>query len=86
MTTFKKIMAEKAKYIQPILRIGKAGVTEGAIEEIKRQLKKRKLIKIKLLKSALNGKDKKEMAKEIAEKTRSELIHQVGSVIVLNKK
>ena len=86
MTTFKKIMAEKAQHIQPILRIGKSGVTEGLIEEIKRQLKKRKLIKIKLLRSALDGKDKKEMAQEIADKTRSELINQVGSVIVLSKK
>ena len=86
MTTFKKIMAEKAKNIQPILRLGKAGVTEGAIEEIRRQLRKRKLIKIKLLKSALDGKNKKELAQEIADKTKSELIHQVGSVIVLSKK
>ncbi|MEE9524990.1 MAG: YhbY family RNA-binding protein [Candidatus Woesearchaeota archaeon] len=85
MTTFKKIMAEKAKNIQPILRIGKSGVTDGIIEEIKRQLRKRKLIKIKFLKSAIEG-SKKEFAEEIAERTRSELIHQVGFVIVLHKK
>jgi len=79
-------LTEKAKQIEPILRIGKSGLTRGAIDEIKVQLKRNKLIKIKLLKSALEGKDKKELGKEIAAKTGSELIHQVGFVVVLHKK
>ena len=86
MATFKKIMTEKSKHLTPILRIGKSGVTDSVIAEIKEQLKKRKLIKLKLLKSVIEGKDKKELAQEIADKTNSELIHQVGFVIVLHEK
>jgi RNA-binding protein len=86
MTTEKKKLTEKAKLLEPILRIGKSGLTPGVIEEIKRQLKKRRLIKVKFLRSAANDKSKKEFAEEVADKTDSELIHQVGFVIVLNKK
>lgn len=84
--SFKHELAEKGKKLEPILRIGKSGLTEGAIEEIKRQLKENKLIKVKLLKGCLENKDKKEFAKEVASKTDSELINQVGFVIVLYKR
>jgi RNA-binding protein YhbY len=61
-------------------------LTDGVISEIKKQLAKKKLIKIKLLKAALEGKDKKEAAKEIAAQTGAEIINQVGFVIVLHKR
>jgi RNA-binding protein len=84
--TFKHELAEKAKQLEPILRIGKSGLTENVIEEIKIQLKENKLIKIKLLRAFIEGKDKKEVGKEIASKTDSELINQVGFVVVLYKR
>ncbi len=43
------------------------------------------LIKIKFLRSAIENADRKELAKEILEKTDSILIEQVGFVIVLYK-
>lgn len=79
-------LSEKAKLLEPVLRIGKSGLTQGVIEEINKQLQKKKLIKIKILKSALEGVDREELAKEISEKTYSSLIQQVGFVIVLYKK
>jgi len=85
-SNIKKRLREKAKSIQPILRIGKSGLTENVIKEIKRQLKKRNLIKIKLLKSAAQRDSRKKFAKELAQRTDSELIQQVGFVIVLKKK
>jgi len=79
-------LVEKSKLLEPIIRIGKSGLTPGAISEIKIQLKKSRLIKVKLLKNSMEKKDKKTMAKELAEATDSELIHQVGFVVVLHKK
>ena len=79
-----KELVERAKLLEPVLRIGKSGLTEGVIAEIKKQLKKKKLIKIKLLKGALGN--RKELAKEIAAKTGSELVQQVGFVVVLHKR
>tara|TARA_Y100000310_G_C20532700_1_gene739309 strand:- start:700 stop:972 length:273 start_codon:yes stop_codon:yes gene_type:complete len=82
----KKDLKEKAKTLEPVIRIGKSGLAYGTIIEIKKQLEKKKLIKIKLLKAAIQDKDKKQLASELAEKTNSTLIDRVGFVVVLQKK
>ena len=77
-------LRSKAKTLETILRIGKNGLTDNIFKELKRLLKKRKLIKIKLLKTALEN--KKELIDEIIEKTNSELIEAVGNVVILYRK
>ena len=79
-------LKEKGKYLEPILRIGKKGINDEVINEISRQLKKKKLIKIKFLRSFLEKSDRKEAAKTIAEKTDSKIIDQVGFVVVFWKR
>jgi len=79
-------LRSKAKALEPILRIGKNGLAENVIKEISSLLKEKKLIKIKLLKSSLDNKNKKELIKEIAGKTDSELIEAVGNIAVLYRK
>jgi len=81
----KNQLKEKAKTLEPVIRIGKNGFTESTIKEIKKQLNKKKLIKVKLLRAFINNRNKKEAAKEIAEKTSSQLIYMVGFVVVLYK-
>ena len=80
-----KDLMEKAKALEPQIRIGKNGLTANALEEIKSQLKKKKIIKIKILKSALDLKDKKEIVKDLQQMTESKVILQVGFVVVLSK-
>ena len=82
----KSILKRQARVLETTIRIGKSGITEGVVKEIKKQLGRKKLIKIKCLKSFIAKKDKKAVAAELAEKTGSEIIHQVGFVIVLHKK
>ena len=74
---------EKAKTLEPVIRIGKNGLTESTIKEIKKQLNKKNLIKVKLLRAFISDKNKKDIAKEIAQKTNSQLIDLVGFVVVL---
>ncbi len=81
-----KELVEKAKKLEPVMRIGKNGLTQGVIEEVKKQLMKKKLIKIKFLRHAIEGTDKKKIGEIVAEKTGAELIHQVGFVVVLYKR
>jgi RNA-binding protein len=76
----------KAKTLEPILRIGKNGLTDAVIEEIKKLLRKKRLIKVKMLKSALENKNKKEAVKDLVNKTDAVLIEAVGFVVVLAKK
>ena len=80
-----KELIKESKNIEPILRIGKNGLTETVLKDIKDHLRKRKLIKVKFLRAFIKDKNKKEVAKEIADKTDSELIQLIGFVVVLYK-
>lgn len=75
----------KAKSLQPTIRIGKSGITESQIKEIKKQLKARKIIKIKLLKQFIESNNKKQAIEQIAKKTNSEIIQIVGFTCVIHK-
>ncbi|AKB80408.1 RNA-binding protein YhbY [Methanosarcina horonobensis HB-1 = JCM 15518] len=72
-----------ANKISPILNIGKNGVTDTLIEELNKQIKANRLVKVKVLKSAEEGKDLKTIADELAEATRSTLIDVRGRTVVL---
>lgn len=77
---------DKSASLNPIVRIGKSGLTGSVIEEIKKHLKMKDVIKVKMLKSFIANGDKKMLAKSIAERTGSILVHRVGFVIVLARK
>ncbi len=81
-----KQLREKAKVLEPSVRIGKNGLTDSIIAEISKHLKKKKLVKVKMLRAFLDGREKsfkKEAAAEIAKKTGSELIDLTGFALVL---
>ncbi|ARM75026.1 YhbY family RNA-binding protein [Acidianus manzaensis] len=65
------------------IRIGKNGLTDGILNEIKRQLKQKKIIKIKIA-SEINE-DRRDFAKRVAEITESELIEVRGYTFILRK-
>lgn len=72
-----------ASKISPILNIGKNGITDTLIEELNKQIKANRLVKVKVLKSAEEGKDLKTIADELAVATRSTLIDVRGRTVVL---
>ena len=80
-----KKLREEAKLLEPVIRLGKNGLTDNVIGEIKKQLKKRRLVKVKMLRSFLENKDKKLLANEIAERTGSVMVDMAGFVVVLCK-
>ena len=67
----------------PSVRIGKTGLTENIVEEIKGQLKKRKLVKIKINKGIFDRQGKIEVWGFLSEKTNSVLVLSRGNVGVL---
>ncbi|HHV24809.1 MAG: YhbY family RNA-binding protein [Methanosarcina sp.] len=73
----------QANQLSPILNIGKNGVTDTLIEELNKQIKANRLVKIRVLKSAEEGKDLEAIAEEIAAATRSTLIEIRGRTVVL---
>lgn len=66
------------------LQIGKAGVNEKVIKEIKRQLKDKELIRIRFARSIST--EKETYINEIIRKTNAKLIDLRGNVAIIFKK
>ena len=62
------------------INIGKAGVNDNVIEEIKRQLKSNPIIKLRFAKNVARNKD--DLISNIVEGTKSQLIDVRGNVAV----
>ena len=83
MSQSKKEMMNRALSAMTI-NIGKYGVNENVIEEIKRQLKANEIVKLKFAKNIARNKD--DYIDEIVTKTRAQLIDVRGHVAVIYKK
>jgi RNA-binding protein len=71
-----------AQLLDAMLKVGKAGLSEGFIKSVDAALSQHELVKIKFA----DFKDqKKELAPLLAEKTSSHLIMRVGNVMVLHR-
>ena len=71
-----------AQLLEPILKIGKAGLSEGFIRSVDVALAQHELVKIKFVEFK---EQKKELAPQLAEKTGSHLVMRVGNVMVLHR-
>jgi len=63
--------------------IGKNGLTPHIVNHLKTQLKARKMIKIKVLRSATGDDDIKTYARNLAGALGARLIHTIGRVVVV---
>ncbi len=77
---------KQAKQLQPLINIGKAGITPGMIDEISRQVKRQRLVKVRFLKSYAPEKDLASDAVSIAVQAKALLVDQIGRVFVLLKR
>ena len=68
---------------QPSVRIGKTGITDNLVEEIIGQLRKRKIVKIKINKGIYERDDKILVWEHLAKETSSILVLARGNVGVL---
>jgi len=70
---------------KPTIWIGKEGTSSQILNEISRQLEKREMVKVKVLKSALNEEKTEKIASKVAQQTESTLIDVRGHTIILYK-
>ncbi len=70
---------------KPTVHIGKEGITVQLISEVEKQLDAREIIKVKILKTALQETEAKTLAAQIAEQTESELVDVRGHTFLLFK-
>jgi len=67
--------------IRPTVHVGKEGLTEGVAEEIAAQIKRSRLVKVRLLPAA--GIDQRDAGLKLAEMTSTELIEVRGFTVLL---
>ena len=72
----------QAQELTADLQVGKAGVTDAFIAELDRRLEENALVKIRLLASAREGRDRKEVATEAASRASAELLEVRGNTAV----
>ncbi|MFX1563534.1 MAG: YhbY family RNA-binding protein [Promethearchaeota archaeon] len=71
---------------KPSIRIGKGGVDAGLVAEVKRLLKKKRIIKVRVLRSALAANEVDKLVAELAAQTSCEVCGRRGLVFVLARK
>lgn len=71
-----------AQHLEPMLKVGKAGLSDGFIQTVNEALSQHELVKIKFSEFK---EQKKELAPQLAEKTSSHLVMRVGNVMVLHR-
>ena len=77
-----KDIINKVRLESPKVRIGKNGITEGILREVRNVLKKDKVVKIKCLK-VIPTDVARDIGKNIAELTNSEVVDVRGKTIIL---
>ena len=80
----KKELMRRSLEISPTVHVGKEGLKDSVAEEIKAQIKKNRLIKIKVLPGAET--ETQEIAVSIAEATGNVVVDVRGGVIILTDK
>jgi Predicted RNA-binding protein containing KH domain, possibly ribosomal protein len=78
-----KRLINEAKASHADVRIGKKGLTEEVVKEIKRRLDEHKVVKVKI---GIEVEDRREFARLIAEKANAKLIEIRGYTFILAKK
>ncbi|MEM3596800.1 MAG: YhbY family RNA-binding protein [Candidatus Bathyarchaeia archaeon] len=71
---------------KPTIWIGKGGVSPEIVREIGKQLDKNEIVKVKILKSALETATARQIASKIADMTEASLVEVRGHTFILYKR
>jgi len=69
--------------MEPTINVGKSGVTDNTIAEIRKQLKRHGTIRVKLLPAA--GEERKALMDRIISETGAKVQSRVGFVMILSE-
>jgi len=85
-TRMKRHVRHVLKDENPTIWVGKDGFTPEVASEIQKQLQKSKMVKVKILKSALQTETAKVVAEKAAEQTDASLVEVRGHVFILYRR
>ena len=75
----KRALKSRAQLLEAVVRIGQAGVTEAVVASLEQALEVHELVKVRF---AGFKEERRTLAPELAQATRSVLVQQVGNVAV----
>ena len=76
----RSFLRSQAHHLEPVVLIGKNGLTDGTIQAVNKALDKRELIKIKFR----DYKDeKKSLSYQLAESTESHIVGTIGHTVIV---
>jgi len=78
----RKQLRALAHHLEPIVKVGHAGVTEGVVDAIAQALLDHELIKVRLH----EPEDKRAMARELAARTQATLCGLLGHTVILYRR
>ena len=81
-----KDLRRESKILAPSIIIGKNGLTDNVIKNIKNDLSKERLVKIKILKTYIDSEGKEKIFDDIASQTGAKVVHTLGFTITLTRK
>ncbi|MCR2032561.1 YhbY family RNA-binding protein [Anaerofustis stercorihominis] len=80
----RSLLKKEASKMQPIIHIGKDGMSDNIVTQADDALKARELVKGKIQQNSLE--DVRESAEYLADKTNSEVVITIGSTFVLYRR
>ena len=81
----KKKLLREALGVAVTIQVGKLGITPGLVSELKKQLEKRGLVKVRILKNYLQDRDRFQVAQGLAAKAGAVLVEVKGMVATYYK-
>lgn len=78
----RKQLIKEGSTIDPTVHVGKEGLTEGIVTEVKTQIKRHKLIKVRVLPAA--DMDKDAVAAELAQRSGAAIVDTRGFTVLLS--
>lgn len=85
-TKMKRHIKHKLKEEKPTIWIGKEGMTPQLLKEIEKQLEKKKMLKVKILKPALQNDKASNIAAIVAQQTEASLVEVRGHTFMIYKR
>lgn len=79
----KRFLRAQAHHLTPIFQVGKGGVNDHMLTQIKEALEARELIKVRILDNC--EEEKQDVAEQLAKGSGAELVQLIGLTVVLYK-
>lgn len=80
----RNFLRKKAHNIDPVVRIGKSGLTDKVLESIKLAIDKQELVKVKILSNSLEEVNK-ELETEIEKYSKATTVSNIGHTMIFFK-